>query len=963
MKTVVIISHTHWDRQWYRTVQEFRIELVKMMDKLLELLQKDPNFTVFHLDGQTAIIEDYLDLRPEKQNLIRELLKTGRLKIGPWHLQPDNFIISGEALIRNLLKGTSYARELGETSFYGWLPDSFGHPAQLPQILKNFGIDTFIFSRGLGDHLEKEAMEFIWESPHQDRVFAILQHGGYYSGGNLAYPFFWGDIEASEADHHLMVKKLRKLITKSEALSSCDKIPVWNGSDHMSPEHTLSESIRFARKELPDYHIVQGSIEEYVRSIRGSSEKLQMVRGELRGGRCEAILASVLSTRMHIKQTNYRLERALERELEPLLTFVDLLGKPYPKFALDDAWDALIKNQFHDAICGCSIDQVHKEMETGYAKVEQTVNALTQEGLHYLVSEISPTKSDNSYDNSLTLLIFNPQVQSCKVSLLTSIDVPWWEGTCFGVDASGTELPVQILDKELIHDLWIPSEASAGHIMQEIPWWQEYLRYIEKRSIVDFSIDDATAPPVLELRCGDAAIEPTHIISRIIEQMAQFPEETLFRTRTFFTRLHMLIPASLPACGYTSLRLLSPVKGIQNKLVDLGVTAGDNYIENQYIRVDVDRQGEVTILHKESGELFSDVHHFQDQADRGDTYDFCPISQENERDTLLQPQKVRFAILERGPVRACIGVYYTFEVAKELDPANRDLRSGETVKLEIETRIALSWESSFVEFVTTVDNKAKDHRLRMYTFAPFQSEHLYSDGQFFIQKREIKEEQKDGWAVPPATVFPHDRWIALSDGTKGIALLSEGVPEHSAVPAEQGTYLGLTLLRCVGWLSRQDIKTRPGQGGPPIPTPDAQCPGTYSFRYAILPFTGELQKAAIVDGARQFDARPLSKPLQSDTADPLPSHSLFELSPRHLQVTALKKSEHGKQLCLRFFNPAEDPIQAKLKGELCVKRVWKARADETVLEELPCREHSPIDLELMVEGAEIVTLLLDTEIQ
>jgi len=958
-KTIILISHTHWDRQWYRTVQEFRLELVKMMDSLLELLKDDPDFKVFHLDGQTAIVEDYLDFRPENRETIMQLVRAGRLKIGPWYLQPDNFIVSGEGLMRNLLKGTTYAREMGEYSFSGWLPDSFGHPAQMPQVLTNFGIDSFIFSRGLGDHLEKEAIEFLWESPHKDRVIAIFQRGGYYGGGNLAYPFFWGDIQVIEPDHRLAVQKLRELIKKSEEWSFTETIPIWNGSDHMSPERSLSETIRYADSQISDYHITHGSIEEYVKNARNSIGKLQTVTGELRGGRYEAILASVLSSRMHIKQSNYRLERSLERETEPLLALADVLGDAYPKYALDDAWDALLKNHFHDAICGCSIDQAHREMEFNFAKTEQTVNSLSHDGLKHIATVLNQGKVDSSYKNSVTLLLFNSLPQARRVTASTYIDVPSWEGDCIARDGSGKAVPVQILDKEIINDLWIPFEASASHIIREIPWWQEYLRYIEQRSIVDFSIDASSANPLLTLKCGNTALEASNIIDSIIEEMRRFPDDTVFKTHTYFLRLHLLIPSLLPAYGYTSVRLAAPEKELRNNESFKAVQGGEFFLENQFIRVEVNEKGEVDLLHKESEKIFPDIHKFQDQADRGDTYDFCPVSSENEENTILQPEAVKTLLLERGPVRACIGVYYSFETPKGLDPEDRDLRSHEKLSIEVESKIFVSWEKPFVEFETTVHNNVKDHRLRMYAKAPFRTEVAYSDGQFYIQKRDIEGKPGKDWAVPPAQVFPHERWVALSNGKRGLAVFAEGLPEHSIIPAERGTYIGLTLLRCVGWLSRQDNKTRPGQGGPPIPTPDAQCQGSYTFRYGVFPFDGEFEAGTIVETSQQFDARPLAKQLRPDSNAALPSLSLFELTPHSLQVTALKKSEDGKYLCLRFYNPDEKPLRAGLKGDLQVKRVWKARADETIIEELPLEGDSPIDLRLHIDGAEIVTLLID----
>ena len=149
MKTLHVISHTHWDREWYQTFQQFRLKLVHLIDKLLDILAEDPEFKYFMLDGQTIVLDDYLHMRPEMEETLREHIQSGRILIGPWHILPDMFLVSPEAHIRNLLQGERTTRKFGPKMPIGYIPDPFGHPGQVPQILKGFGIEAAALWRGL----------------------------------------------------------------------------------------------------------------------------------------------------------------------------------------------------------------------------------------------------------------------------------------------------------------------------------------------------------------------------------------------------------------------------------------------------------------------------------------------------------------------------------------------------------------------------------------------------------------------------------------------------------------------------------------------------------------------------------------------------------------------------------------------------------------------------------------------
>mgnify|MGYP006306746549 FL=1 len=212
---VTIVPETHWDRAWYIPFEQFRIRLVRFIDRLLETLQKDKNFKAFSLDGQTVVIEDYLQIRPEKRADIEKMVKNKSLFIGPWYILPDEFLVSGESLIRNLLAGQKIASELGHRMSVGYVPDPFGHVGQLPQILQGFDLDSFIFSRGLLDP-KRVDMEFHWKAPNGSKVLAIHQRFWYNNAAFLGYPIEWGDSENLRFNTKAAIEQLKQCVENLE---------------------------------------------------------------------------------------------------------------------------------------------------------------------------------------------------------------------------------------------------------------------------------------------------------------------------------------------------------------------------------------------------------------------------------------------------------------------------------------------------------------------------------------------------------------------------------------------------------------------------------------------------------------------------------------------------------------------------------------------------------------------------
>jgi alpha-mannosidase len=356
----LVVPHTHWDREWYVPFEVFRLRLGAVVDEVIDTLESDESFSSFTLDGQAIVLEDYADVRPERVGRLRALLAAGRLEAGPWYVLPDEILVGGESLVRNLLLGRRVCRRFGvEPTAAGYEPDSFGHPAQLPQVLAGFGLGTFLFSRGMGDQIEDVGIRFRWRA---------------------------GDTEVVASQFLPHYDNFARLPTTGEARERVDAIlarfghllePGWtivlaNGSDHLPIQPQLPE---ICRELGPDFRI--GRYSDY----RPEANGLPVYEGELVGSRVQNILRGVNSARMYLKQADERTERRLlgVETIAALRTLRD--GTRFPHEDVRLAWRDLLRNHPHDSICGCSCDEVHRDMVVRYEQLDRTLEIVEREAL------------------------------------------------------------------------------------------------------------------------------------------------------------------------------------------------------------------------------------------------------------------------------------------------------------------------------------------------------------------------------------------------------------------------------------------------------------------------------------------------------------------------------------------------------------------------------------------------------
>jgi alpha-mannosidase len=353
---VTLVPHTHWDREWYEPFDVFVERLVSMMDTLLDLAAA--GFPHFHLDGQTAMIDDYLARRPERTDELARHVRAGRLSAGPWVTQMDEFLVSSESHVRNLRMGLERARALGDDPMCGYLPDQFGHIGQMPRILRDHGLGWAMVWRGVPVRIDRST--FRWRSTDGSaEVLCEYMPFGYFSGGSLMQARGPAELARAIRDH---VDRVRPYMVD-------DRLVIMVGYDHAGPDATLPERLRAA--DLPGIEAKVGSIRDHLegRELRD----LPVWRGELRSSARAHLLPNVVSSRVHQKLERGRIETLLERHAEPAAEHV-----PGAADELRHAWTLMLWNGAHDSACGCSHDRVAADVDGRFVEARAIAEGIVR---------------------------------------------------------------------------------------------------------------------------------------------------------------------------------------------------------------------------------------------------------------------------------------------------------------------------------------------------------------------------------------------------------------------------------------------------------------------------------------------------------------------------------------------------------------------------------------------------------
>ena len=961
-RTLHLVSHTHWDREWYLTYQQFRLRLVALMDKLLHLLQSDPDYRHFMLDGQTIVLEDYLAVRPEKEQDIRRLVQAGRLLIGPWYLLADEFLVSPEALVRNLLLGKRLARRFGRRMEVGYTPDPFGHIGQLPQILRGFGLESAVLWRGLGD----EPAELWWEAPDGSRLLLCYLRDGYGNAARLP-------VE-NPAAFAGMIARTRDNLAPHAATPH---LLLLNGTDHQEPQPGLSQAMARVADHLGGDRLIHSTLPAYVAAVRAASSDFPVVHGELRQCKRSHLLPGVLSTRMWIKQRNDACQTLLERWAEPFSCWAEYVDRRPPTVLLTGrqpadrlrcpadvlrlAWRRLLENHPHDSICGCSVDQVHEEMAVRFDEVEQIGEEITRQSLEALAKAVDtmpsppPPARGEGGEGRRFIIVFNPTAGPRADVVEATVELPsGLEETAFRLmDMQGQVTLHELVGRE--DRTFADAEVTATEL-------QTMMVDAADGRVLGMAVE------AVRVKREDEAAKIEVILSEQGEPDPKAVAEGMAQVQTLLadpdvTRYHLLarlasrlrirfVARDVPGYGYKTWRLAAgsaaPSHPSQH---DDRRPERSAIIENEFFIIKANpTDGTLTITDRQTGAVYEGLNRFVDGGDRGDEYNFCRPEEDRLIAAPAEPPTIR---REAGPVRQTLEIGLLYRLPMALSPDRRS-RTVESVDVPIRTRISLSPGVRRVDVHTVVDNRARDHRLRVHFPAPLVATSAKYDGHYDVVTRPLglPGEDTSGWVEQPVAEQPQRHFVDVSDGRIGLLVANRGLPEVAVIPEDGQTIIALTLLRCVGWLSRDDLHCRRGHAGPALPTPGAQCLGTHRFDYALIPHAGDWRDVFAEGHAFAAPLRAVGTGRHKGSL-PLEA-SMVTVEPAEFVITAIKQAESGEGWIVRGYSLADEVIRVRLRPWRPFSSSARVRLDEEWLEELEMGSDGSV--ELAVRPREIVTV-------
>jgi mannosylglycerate hydrolase len=878
---VAIVPHTHWDREWYSPFQTFRVRLVRLLDDLLPLLEQDLSYARFLLDGQTAVLDDYLEVRPEAADALRRLAASQRLSIGPWMILMDEYMVSGETIVRDLQMGIHRATEFGGPMEVGYLPDMFGHVAQMPQILRAAGLEHAVVWRGVPSEVTQSA--FWWDAPDGSRVRAEYLYGSYSNGRDLP------------DDAKQLIGRARQYEDEiGDARIPGSGLLLMNGTDHQMPQPWLGRIVAEANAVQDDYRFVVTSLPEYL--AEQPSAGLNTWTGELRSGARANVLMGVASNRVDIHQACAAAERAIERRAEPLAALL-LPADQYPGRLLDIAWRLLVLNSAHDSSCACSADEVVDAVMVRYEEARQVGDGLARDAVEHLGREIAAPAGATVVVNSTGtdrggLIGFRlpgdgpVHLRAVDDGMLVPAQVL---ETLGGVGFATTVTPDQI---SMLTDLMRGPELAGSKIT----------RYDLERTADGVAgatltcVGAGTDDPVVDLADlrDDVIALANEGVSIAVRVMRAPRREIVARVE------------GVPGFGW---RTFEAVEGAGP---ETALRAEEHVLENEHLRVEVDPHSGTYTITTADGVVARDLGRLVEGGDGGDTYNYSPPAEDIVID---RPEAVAVTLHESGPVRAQLRVltWYRWPQHAVGDERRCTRRSDEQILTEVVTTLELRAGERALRVHTELDHRCRDHRLRAHFPLPQPVTGSQADCAFAVVERGLTTE--GGPHETGLPTFVSRRFVDASDGAEGLALVHDGLLEYEIVG--DGTELALTLLRATGYLSRSEMLLRPNPAGPLDPLDGPQLQGTVAVDYAVAVHRGDWADAALCDLADDVLV-PLARIRTSGTGDRPPTGRPLRV--RGAVTSAVHREPGG--LVVRVYNPGATAGTVEIERDETPARGW-----------------------------------------
>ena len=851
-RRIAIVPHTHWDREWYKSYQDFRLALVELLDTLIPLLERDASYPHFMLDGQMAVVDDYLEVRPEAEERLRALAAAGRVSMGPWYILMDEFLASGETIVRNLQMGILRGAAFGGVMDVGYLPDMFGHIAQMPQILRLAGFRDAVVWRGVPSQVTKTA--FVWVAPDGSSVRAEYLPVGYGNGAALP-----DDAKALIRRTQDNVAEIEEFLTESGDLLCM------NGSDHLMPQPWLGRVVAEANDLQDEFSFEITSMAHYLAGA--STEGLTTVDGELRSGSRANMLMGVTSNRVDVKRQGAAAERQLERRAEPLCALFQP-PEDYPDRLLQLAWREMVRNSAHDSICACSVDDVVDAVLHRYAEARDIAAGLADRAVKVFARSLA---QPGPY-------VLNPSRHSRSgvVELVVPADGPAPGNVQVLSERSGIPGSM-VLDADTVRTVL---GMMQGPRISDDAWIHE-VRIEDTDEGIDITIavgtEEKPGVPIAEAKQDvytRLGARPDAVIRVAMDQPA---------TRKIAARTGEVQGYGWQA--FEAAALEHPVEVSEPQSGESVVLA------NGLVTVEIDPATGTFALGGIAG-----YGRLVDGGDCGDSYNYSPPRQDS---FVEEPESVSVRVDERGPVRARARITATYVWPDHVDGSSQS-RVGEQ-RVVVDTDVEVHADDDVVRVTTSFVNPSSDHRLRVHLPLPAPATHSEAESPFTIVTRGLTAEGRaDEFGLPTA---PANRFVTAGR----LTVAHEGVCEYELIDIENDAAktIALTVLRSTGMLSRLGMAYRPFPAGPMTPVEGLQMRGKrVTLRYALA--------VDCEDSYRVADDVLLPLEALTTLGGGTRAASGTELSVHGAEVSALHRV--GGVLEARVFNPRAESTVVSIPG-------------------------------------------------
>ena len=901
-----VISNTHWDREHRHSFPVTQFMLADLMDELIEIMENDDNYKYFTLDGQSIMLDDYLEVRPEMKSRLERLIRDGRILIGPWYSLVDCFSVNEESIVRNLLTGYTKCNAISSPMKVGYSIFSFGQVAQLPQIYNGFGIDKIVFYKGANAKVFPQS-EFIWYAPDGSAAltsrlgknkrwnFSFLFTMPVVFGGTPMKPGWSSSFKSDKKLCHLIDENNKDLYAdEKEPIRCIDDTKIAQAVDDLIEDtnESASKNVRIgfdgtdfipATKEVPEAIKIANSMQDKLELVHSNPElyfadfekdidksKLQKYSGEMRFGPIEHLHSETMGSNIEIKIADYNAENKLIGRIEPLNVFSLLSGGEYNKEKIDFVWKNLFKTHAHDSIHGSGDPHIKTDNINRLEQIAEMENYLLKEAAGNLCSNIN---TSGLKDNECGIVVLN----TCRCKKDEVITV-----------------------------------------------------------YVDLPAEDIPSNPVLF--DGDEKVE-TYYRSREDFTMAMINRSNRPKGVKSVRIKMVAFVKNIPAFGYKVLKL-SWDKGDPSKIPNPfppgvfpfnPIGRGDSVLDNGLIRVHANADGTIDVYDYETKKSYKEIHHFTDSACSGDFW--VHREPENSIQYSSKPALTELGITDNSSLKATLVIKKIMNIADGLS-FDKKSQSDAIKPLIITSKITLCKGSKLLKFNTEIKNNSSGHLLNMVIPTGINCEEVLCDAPFQLVKRPIdKFTNEDGRRGPELLRFAVQNFADLCDKDGGIALITKGNREMF-IEKDEGCSFNVTMIRSVkGTFPVQDDCFLS------FDDENSDCKGLIKTEYALY-----FHKSSddVLEQTKKYINDILVMQVGHGKKGDLPEIRSFASS--DFEISCLKREEKGNRIVMRVFNPTdtEKTGSVSLSG---AKKAYFCTMNEEIVEELDVN-NSKVSLKL-----------------